>query len=181
MSGLAFGRRDVIPLALACTLAALVPLWSRERSSGAMNMAEPSWSELVDPGWERTELSSRDRAFAFAQAGPVARFRKGARRLVLRRVSEPSRALHPVSDCLRAVGYHVERLSAHEVESPGASAYRAHRHGELLHVEEWIVDSQGRRFAEVGQWYWQALLGSSHGPWTAYALSWALKSDEVRP
>lgn len=157
----------------ACVLAGVAPLMSSSalRAAAPHVHQAPDWSHLRAQGWLPAALTELDRAFATSQAGPLARFRKGHTRLVARHLTEATRRLHPVADCLRAVGYEVERAPATDETHVGASTWVARRGAETLHVEEWIEDADGNEFAEVGQWYWQALLGGSRGPWKAYVRS----------
>jgi hypothetical protein len=171
MSAHASQRLRALAFAVACLVAGSAPLWADASAMSSRQAPVQPWSTLVDPGFTRAPLTARDLAFASAQAGPIARFHRGAERLLVRQVAEASRSLHPAADCLRALGYQVERLPSSQATTPGASVWLARRNGESTRIEEWLVDARGRRFAEVGAWYWPALLGRSEGPWVAYVLS----------
>ena len=161
--------RAELAFAAACALAALAPLYPRGR---AQPVAAPQpWAAVVEHSWQRTALSARD-----VSSGPlaIARFREAERRHLVRQLREPTRSLHSAADCLRAEGWEVQRTAAALADTRGAGVWVATRAGARIHVEEWVVDARGERFAELGEWYWSALFGRSQGPWVAYVLSWDL-------
>jgi hypothetical protein len=126
------------------------------------------------PGWPdaiagrpvtRVPLGPDEAAFASAFPGEVARFSDGERHHILRWIREPTRRLHPASDCLRASGYALtpERLC------PGADGltvcYRASRGDTIVDVREHLFDDAGNHWPHVSEWYWSATVGQTDGPW----------------
>lgn len=93
--------------------------------------------------------------------------------LVLRTVSQPTRMLHPATDCYRGLGYRIvnEQL---EVQAPNQDRWRcfvAQRKGRSVRVCERIEDAQGQGFTDTSSWYWAAIAGQSHGPWKATTVA----------
>jgi hypothetical protein len=110
-----------------------------------------------------------DRFLARQFPGQVARFSDGHRQIVLRRVAAATRALHPASDCFRAIGYTVTPAAMRLApDGQPASCFTATRDGRALMVCEQVRDASGAMsWPDISSWYWSALLGGSRGPWTA--------------
>ena len=157
---------------LGLALAGALPLWSAPR-------AEPSARHVEWPReWEGRVLrplatSEVEQRFAARFPGAIARFSDGERVLVLRRVNEPTRMLHPAADCFRGLGYRIERTQLER--DARARLWRCFealgRDGSRLRVCERIepadVDAGGAAFVDASAWFWAAALGQSHGPWQA--------------
>ena len=113
----------------------------------------------------------RERSAASRRAG---RFTDGRRTIVLRWVAAPTRSLHPIAHCYRALGYAIEALPPERrTGSDGGTwgGFRARRSGERLVVRERIEDARGDHFTDVSAWWWEATLGRSQGPWWAVAMA----------
>lgn len=147
---------------------------------GGRNSAEPSILTISFPGWETAPvpaeahevmLSERDRRFAQQFPGKIAAFADGNRLWLVRWVAQPTRRLHPASDCLKATGYLVRPASA-ELDASGLlwAGCDAQRGEERLRVRERIFSSDGRGWTDVSAWYWHAVLGRSAGPWWAVTV-----------
>lgn len=114
-------------------------------------------------------LGPVEQRFARQFPGTIARMTDGARVLVLRHVTAPTRMLHPAEDCYRALGYGIAaaRLE-HDAHARLWRCFTATREGgSPLRVCERTTDAQGQAFTDTSAWYWAALRGRSTGPWLA--------------
>ncbi len=171
------------PLRLAAVavmlLAALLPLAASPRAEPVPRHVE--WPQA----WEGRPLrplatTAVEQRFAARFPGAIARFSDGERVLVLRRVNEPTRMLHPAADCFRGLGYRIERTQLeHDAQSRLWRCFVAEgRAGERLRVCERIApfDESGgaEAFVDASSWFWAATLGRSRGPWQAVTVVEAL-------
>jgi hypothetical protein len=159
--------RSVALQLIACVAAALAPFATRvarERTPATGAVVWPTTFEgraLV-----RLPLGPRDERFARDFPGQIARFHDGRRELILRHIMEPTRRLHPASDCLRAVGFSIDPLPARRApDGTSWGCFAANRAPEHLTVCEQIRDAAGHTWPDASSWYWPALAGSSAGPW----------------
>ena len=108
-------------------------------------------------------------AFAKSFPGTLSSHRWGDDQVILRRMTEATRRLHPSRDCLRAGGF--ETTDAITVTRPDGSEwanFSATREGERLMVFERIVSERdGSAWTDVSAWYWAALRHPLNGPWRA--------------
>lgn len=113
--------------------------------------------------------SPMELAFAKSFPGTLSSHRWGDDQVILRRVTEATRRLHPSRDCLRAAGF--ETTDAITVTRPDGSQwsrFSAMRDGERLLVHERIVSGQdGTTWTDASAWYWAALWHPLNGPWQA--------------
>ena len=119
-------------------------------------------------------LGEVEQRFAERFPGAIARVTDGTRTLVLRRVDQPTRMLHPAADCYRALGYRIE--NARLMSDGEARLWRcfvAEQAGgsQRLKVCERIVDARGQAFTDSSAWYWAAQSGRSAGPWQAVTVA----------
>lgn len=116
-------------------------------------------------------LTERERYFLNDFPGRIERFSDGRREIIIRKVTEATRKLHPASDCFRAIGYTVTPLPLRSDEyGKRWSTFSATRHGETLVVRERIEDNTGREWTDVSAWYWSAW-GQETGEWWAWTLA----------
>jgi hypothetical protein len=117
-------------------------------------------------------LSAMEMRFAAHFPGTVARMTDGRRVLVLRTVNQPTRMLHPATDCYRGLGYRI-RNEQLEVQADQTlwRCFVAERAGRKTRVCEHIEDAQGQGFTDASTWYWASLAGQSHGPWKATTVA----------
>jgi hypothetical protein len=168
--------RDAFGCFAACLLAALVPFAPQE-GAGRQEQSFPGWPER----WEGRALSPRaataaEAEFARRFPGRIGAFDDGQRHLLLRYVTQPTRRLHPASDCYRGAGYATEPRPVRIDESGSRwGCFRAHRAGKDLLVCESIRDMHGRIWSDVSSWYWATALARSPGPW------WAVTVAEAQP
>jgi hypothetical protein len=118
-------------------------------------------------------LSDVELRFAKHFPGTVVRMTDDRQTLVLRSVNQPTRMLHPATDCYRGLGYriHDEQL---EVQANGRDRWRcfvAQRNGRSVRVCERIEDANGQGFTDTSSWYWASIAGQSHGPWKAITVA----------
>jgi hypothetical protein len=117
-------------------------------------------------------LGDVEERFARRFPGTLARLTDGDNVLVLRHVRQPTRMLHPATDCYQGLGY---RVAAQQLELDAQDrlwrCFEAARGGRQLRVCERIVDAQGRGFTDTSAWYWAAALGQSQGPWQAITIA----------
>jgi hypothetical protein len=166
---------------IACALAAMLPLLPTAQPG--RTVAESSSATF--PGWptrfEGRELvalplSEREQRFGLDFPGRIARFTDGKREVIIRWVTEPTRKLHPASDCFEGIGYHV-RPSALRIQEDGSrwGSFTATRGEETLHVYERIYTESGDSWTDVSAWYWSAIGDQGKGPW------WAMTVAEKEP
>lgn len=117
-------------------------------------------------------LSEVELRFAAHFPGTVARMTDGRQVLVLRTVNQPTRMLHPATDCYRGLGYRVrnEQLEIQQDQTRWR-CFVAQRGARQVRVCEHIEDAQGQGFTDTSAWYWAALAGHSHGPWKATTVA----------
>ena len=100
-------------------------------------------------------------------------FAYGERVLVLRRVNEPTRMLHPAADCFRGLGWRIQRTQLErDAQQRLWRCFEAEgRDGQRLRVCERIAaDDGGSSFVDASSWFWAAALGQSKGPWQAVTV-----------
>lgn len=117
-------------------------------------------------------LSDVELRFAKHFPGTVARLTDDKHTLVLRTVSQPTRMLHPATDCYRGLGYRI-RDEQLEVQADHARwrCFVAQRNGHGVRVCERIEDAQGQGFTDTSAWYWASIAGQSHGPWKTITVA----------
>ena len=91
---------------------------------------------------------------------------------MLRTVQQPTRMLHPATDCYRGLGY---RIHDEQLEAVAGQArqrcFIAERAGQRIRVCEHIEDAKGQTFTDTSAWYWAAVAGQSSGPWQAITVA----------
>ncbi|HET6976523.1 MAG TPA: hypothetical protein VFI24_09395 [Pyrinomonadaceae bacterium] len=172
-------RRTTAFYFVACAVAALVPFVSAQHQT-----ASGTATSVIFPGWPTTfagktltplPLNEMETSFASDFPGHIARFTDGERELIIRWVTEPTRKLHPSSDCFQGLGYPVTPLAAHRDERGTLwSRFTATKGTERLIVLEQIHADSGQTWTDVSAWYWSALQ-HDHGSW------WAITVAEKAP
>lgn len=160
---------------LSCALAAaLLP-----RGAVSAARAGGEWPSALDGRTLRPLAPSEvEQRFAQRFPGRIARFADAhGGQVVLREVNEPTRLLHPASDCWQGLGFAVEAQRL-EVDPKGRRwrCFEAVRGGERVRVCERIEGADGSAFTDTSSWFWAALLGRSSGPWRAITTVTALEA-----
>jgi hypothetical protein len=163
----------VLLLALAASLPLLAP--GSSRADGTARHVE--WPTQWDGRTLRPQaMSEVEQRFAARFPGAIARFSDGERVIVLRRVEQPTRMLHPAADCFRGLGYAIERAGLErDAQQRLWRCFEAEgRDGQRLRVCERIEAQDGASFIDPSSWFWAAALGQSAGPWQAITVVEAL-------
>ncbi len=104
--------------------------------------------------------------------GKVGFFRTQAQQLILRRVNEPTRMLHPAEQCYRANGYEVKPArQCVRADGERYGCFIATLGDRSVRVSERINDDHGNTFTDVSSWYWSAMFGRSKGPWHSVTIA----------
>lgn len=149
--------------------------WSAAMTSRPKNAmaTAPSSNMELPTHWQGQPLrplalSEVEARFAQRFPGTLSRMTDGSQVVVLRRVFQPTRMLHPAADCYQGLGY---SISAQQLELDAQQqlwrCFGAAKGGQRLRVCERIVDATGQGFTDASAWYWSAALGQSTGPWQA--------------
>ena len=126
----------------------------------------PGWPETFDGDVLVEEPQSEfEEKFAQNFPGRIGRFRAGRRMVILRWTTRPTHRVHGAAYCLRATGWRIEPLPLEGGGAGAWSAFRATRGAEALKVCEQVRDADGTTFADVPDWFFNALLGRTAGPW----------------
>jgi hypothetical protein len=163
----------VLLLALAAALPLLAPTASH--ADGITRHVE--WPTRWDGRPLRPlAMSEVEQRFAARFPGAIARFSDGERVIVLRRVQQPTRMLHPAADCFRGLGYRIERAGLErDAQQRLWRCFEAQgRDSQRLRVCERIEAPDGASFIDSSSWFWAAVLGQSNGPWRAITVVEAL-------
>jgi hypothetical protein len=163
----------VLPL---CALAGVVQV-ATDHNAHAMGTKSRQAGELPNQwqGVALRPLALSDVELRFAQhfPGTVARMTDDTHTLVLRTVNQPTRMLHPATDCYRGLGYriHNEQLEVQANSNDRWRCFVAQRNGRSVRVCERIEDANGQGFTDTSSWYWASLAGQSLGPWRAITVA----------
>ncbi len=113
-------KRSIVFYIVACAVAALIPYVSTQYQTAAGTAPAvmfPGWpSKFENKTLTPIALNEMETSFASDFPGRIARFSDGERELIIRWVTEPTRKLHPSSDCFQGLGYIVKPLAAHRDE-----------------------------------------------------------------
>lgn len=165
-------------LALA-GLAALRPAFQPDATAaGALTL--PGWpTEFEGAPLMRTPLLPAEERFAADFPGATAAFVDGSRRLVLRRITQATRRIHPIESCLRAGGFAVKPAPALRHPQSGLwGVVRAEKDGRMYRAREHIVSADGSRvWTDASAWFWDAVLHPERGPWLAVTVIEAAASE----
>jgi hypothetical protein len=116
-------------------------------------------------------LSAVEQRFAAQFPGQIGRFTDGNRNIIIRVAQEPTRLLHPASDCFRGLGYQVDAPRVVEGGGVAWSCFTAQKDGRVRRVCERIYDAHGKAWTDVSSWYWAAMVGRTQGPWFALTVA----------
>jgi hypothetical protein len=163
------------PAALVATFAlgALLPLLLPQANAQAATTYHVEWPQQWDGRALRPLATSAvEQRFAARFPGAIGRFSDGERVLVLRRVTQPTRMLHPAADCFRGLGHRIEHTRLeHDARQRLWRCFESTApDGERLRVCERIEAPDGSAFIDPSSWFWAASLGQSSGPWQAVTI-----------
>lgn len=147
----------------ACLMAASVPLLASAPTVTYQSSDFPGWPTTFE-GRHLQQLELRPDEIQFYRAnfpGKAGRFSDGQREIILRWVTQPTRALHPAADCFRGLGYDVGKPSV----AGSFRTFTVSKDELQLSVREQITDSDNNNWTDVSAWYWAAVLGRSQGPY----------------
>jgi len=158
----------MLAMALTAALPLLAPASHAEPAS-----RHTEWPQQWDGRALRPlAMSAVEQRFAARFPGAIARFSDGERVLVMRRVDQPTRMLHPAADCFRGLGWRIERTQLER--DPQQRLWRCFEAdgiaGKRLRVCERIEAGDGTAFVDPSSWFWAATLGRSQGPWQAVTV-----------
>ena len=149
--------------------------------SSSTTRATPNQASELPNEWQGARLrplalSDVELRFAKHFPGTLARMTNEKQTLVLRTINQPTRMLHPATDCYRGLGY---RIANEQLEVQGNSqnrwrCFNAQRNGRSVRVCERIEDANGQGLTDTSSWYWASITGQSHGPWKAFTVATAL-------
>jgi hypothetical protein len=157
---------------LAIALTATLPLLAPASHTPAIER-HVEWPTQWDGRTLRPlAISAVEQRFAARFPGAIARFSDGERVLVMRRVDQATRMLHPAADCFRGLGWRIART---QLERDGQQrlwrCFEAEGiDGQRLRVCERIEADDGTAFVDPSSWFWAATLGQSRGPWQAVTV-----------
>ncbi len=165
------GLRAKVLLAMSAVLAPVLA-WSAPRATGGGEIGpgpvDFTFDGLTMPLADLPPTAA-ERAFAESFPGTLSSHRWGGGQVILRRVTKPTRRLHPSRDCLRAAGYDTgEAITVTRPDGSEWARFHASREGLRLRVHERIVSERdGSSWTDVSAWYWSALANPLNGPWRA--------------
>lgn len=159
-------------------LCALWPLLPQSGGAAKPSTVAATSVEWAEPHWVaphaspvRLPLSALEQRFARQFPGHIGRFADARQEWIVRVMNQPTRMLHPASDCFRALGYQISAPRVHaDRRGEHWRCFTASGKGRPLKVCERIFDSAGGRWTDASSWYWSALFSRAReaaGPWWA--------------
>jgi hypothetical protein len=146
---------------------------------------QPSSSHFL--GWpthyekkslKRLKLTEKEKGFLNAFPGKIARFTDGRRELIIRWIEEPTRRLHPASDCFKGMGYTiVPQAIQRNKKDIKMGCFTAKKENNVLNICEYIEGSNGSNWSDISAWYWGAVFEQSPKGWMSYVIA-ENKNDE---
>lgn len=120
-------------------------------------------------------LAGNEAEFAKNFPGKIAVFQTDKQTIILRRVYQATRQLHPAADCYRASGFKITNLPRQQDhEGISWNVLLAQKSTKKLQIRERIYDDSGQNYSDVSQWYWAAFWGQTRGPW------WSITTVRVK-
>ena len=129
----------------------------------------PGWPDGFEGRpWTRVRRPEGPATVFSQQTIASAVFRQDERKVVLRWIRNPTRTVHPASDCFRARGYDVERARlVRDASGFTWSEFTVRREGEYWRVRERLFSESGETWTDVPAWYWSVWRRPGSGPWWA--------------
>ncbi len=165
--------RSLIPLCVACVIAVLIPFLPSSAEETPRDAGFPGWPEHLE-GIPLQPLALDEMTASFARhfPGRIACFEWAGKHVIMRWVQQPTRKLHPASDCFRGAGFTTAH-AAPGVDAKGREWGRFIASGTdapAVRVSECMWDEAGRSWGDVSAWYWNAACKRSVGPWWALTI-----------
>ncbi len=165
------GKLIFILAALLAMLAPLVVPGMQDKSGGTFRF--PGWPvEYEGKPLTQLELTDKEELFVSGFPGKIGRFTDGSREMIIRWVEQPTRKLHPASDCFRGNGYYIThrpiQFNEYGIEM---GCFTASKELNRLSVCEYIETSDGKSWSDISAWYWGALLNESPEGWMSYVIA----------
>jgi len=158
---------------LACSVALFAPIFlTKENSSKSVTAKAQNFpAEFEGLKLKELDLSERERYFLQDFPGEIKRFTDGKREIIIRRVTEATRKLHPAKDCFEAINFQTKPLPL-KIDENGKhwACFSAVKKDESLRVCERISDAAGNEWTDVSAWYWSAF-AQTEGEWLAYTIA----------
>lgn len=163
-----------IILTIACAAAFSAPfLLTTEKVNNLHDQTFANFpTEIEGKKLKEIGLSEREKLFLEDFPGEIKRFSDGSREIIIRRVSQPTRKLHPAEDCFRGIGYSTKPLPLKlDTEGNRWACFSAEKGEDILQVCERIYDNSANNWTDASSWYWSAMSQDS-GEW------WAITTAE---
>lgn len=158
-------------LCALAVVAALAPTMISRHSAAAASTSFPGWpAEFNNASFVEVPGNKADEAFYREFPGRIQCFTHGKDRVILRWVSQPTRQLHPSSDCFRGIGYHIAHKPMITDANGTWARFSAEKGMQKLSVRERIYDEHGGNWTDISSWYWAALMGKTQGPWWSVVI-----------
>jgi hypothetical protein len=173
--------RGIIFFIAACGLVAIIPILPFQSGVKLERMAGPQWPTHFNGNvLKKVSLSEREKIFEYGFPGKIARFTDGQREIVLKWLTQPTRKLHPASDCFKGMGFAIKPMPVWVDKKENRwGCFRAVKGNQNICIIERIYDESGHSWNDVSSWYWSALLGKTSGPWWAVTVSEKTQMDPV--
>lgn len=161
-------------LIISATLALFAPLLTESKIvKHAENSGFPGWPATYESK-KLTQLPLTKREIRFTEnfPGKIARFSDGQREIIIRWVSEPTRMLHPASDCFKGIGYNVTPLPVQLNQANiKMGCFSADKGEQSLSVCEYIEDASSRTWSDISSWYWSAIWEEKEQGWMSFVVA----------
>lgn len=154
---------------LCCLIAAFTPFLSLYFAQQRSAVEFPGWPEQFEgKSLQTLPLTAHEQGFLRSGfADPIARFTDGERELIVRWTPHASRTVRSAWDALQGQGYRFGAGLAVWRDDQGNRwrMFEISRATQTWRMLEAITDESGQRWTDVSNWYWDALLGKTEGPW----------------
>ncbi len=169
--------RSIYLLTACCLIAGAVPFFNPTPSASSLVNTMPEWpEEYLNDVHKTTPLTQKETQFYTRFPGDIIKFTGGRTDYVIKRVTKPTRKLHPASDCYRGSGYTVTAEPVF-IDETGRrwGQFTAVKESTTIVVKERIYNDQGQHWTDVSEWFWTALMNKTTGPWWVVTTAESLK------
>lgn len=133
------------------------------------------------PGWPKNyegrsltelDLTQKEQGFVKDFPGKIGRFSDGQRELIIRWVNQPTRKLHPATDCYKGIGYYIEprpiQVNKRDIKM---GCFTATNNTDEVQVCEYIEAVDGESWSDISAWYWGTIMDDSSTGWMSYVIA----------